>query len=194
MIRNQKVILDSDLASLYGVKTKNLNKAVQRNIDRFPAEFMFQLTKSEAEYLRSRFQIGTLNEDQVSRSQIATLKKGQNLRFQFGTANFSKRRFLPYAFTEHGALMAATVLNSPRAVAMSIAIIKTFVKLRQILSLNSELAHRLDDLEKKYGENFQIVFGVIEKLAESVESLERLKKPVLEEPEEPKKEKIGFHE
>jgi phage regulator Rha-like protein len=151
IIRNQKVILDSDLAALYGVETKNLNKAISRNKTRFPEDFMFQLTKDEVE----------------------------NLRFQFGTSSYGGRRYLPYAFTEHGALMAANVLNSPQAITMSVAIIRTFIKLRQILSLNKDLAHRLDELEKKYDEQFQVVFQVIRRLTEL--------------PEEPKKPKIGFH-
>ena len=163
IIRNQKVILDSDLAELYGVETKNLNKAIQRNVTRFPVDFMFQLSNKEAENLR--FQFGT-----------------SSLRSQSVTANYGGRRYLRYAFTEHGALMVATVLNSERAVAMSLAIIKTFVKLRQILSLNKDLARRLDELEKKYDEHFQVVFDEIRKLTET--------------PDEPEKEKtiIGFHE
>jgi phage regulator Rha-like protein len=162
IIRNQKVILDSDLAALYGVETKNLNKAIRRNKDRFPEDFVFQLTGDEVESLR--FQIGT-----------------SNLRSQFVTANPGSggRRYLPYAFTEHGALMAANVLNSERAAAMSVAIIRTFVKLRQMLSINKDLSHRLDELEQKYDEQFQIVFEVIRRLTES--------------PEEPKKPIIGFH-
>jgi len=150
IIRNQKVILDSDLAALYGVDTRTLNQAVKRNINRFPPEFMFQLS----------------------------LKEAQNLISQFVISSHGGYRKLPYAFTEHGALMAATVLNSPRAVAMSLAIIKTFVKLRQILSINKDLSRRLDELESKYDEQFQIVF----------ESIRRL----MTEPEEPKKARIGF--
>lgn len=163
IIRNQKVILDSDLAVLYGVETKNLNKAIQRNITRFPADFMFQLSRKEVENLR--FQIGT-----------------SSLRSQVVTANYGGRRYLPYVFTEHGALMAATVLNSERAVAMSLAIIKTFVKLRQLLSVNAEFSHRLNELEKKYDEQFQIVFQVIKRLVETPEELV-IEKPI-----------IGFHE
>ena len=148
IIRGQKVILDSDLAALYGVEVKRLNEAVKRNIERFPAEFMFQLTREEA--------------DQLLRSQIATLR----------SAHGAHRKYLPYAFTEHGALMAATVLNSPQAVAMSLAIIKTFVKLRQILSVNKDLSYRLDELEKKYDEHFQIIFAVIMRLEQKTEEPE----------------------
>ena len=153
IIRNQKVILDSDLAALYEVETKNLNKAVQRNITRFPADFMFRLTKDES--LSLRFQFGTLK-----------------------NARGAHRKYLPYVFTEHGALMAATVLNSERAVAMSLAIIRTFVKLRQILSLNKDLSRRLDELEGRYDEQFQYVFQAIRKL--------------MELPEKTKKPRIGF--
>jgi phage regulator Rha-like protein len=154
IIRGQKVILDSDLAALYGVETKNLNKAIQRNAGRFPADFMFQLTKVEA--ISLRFQIGTL--------------KG---------SRGAHRKYLPYAFTEHGALMAANVLNSERAAAMSVAIVRTFVKLRQILSSNKDLSRRLDELEKKYDEHFQAIFDAIRRL--------------MELPEEPQKPMIGFH-
>ena len=161
IIRNQKVILDSDLAALYGVEVKRLNEAVKRNVNRFPADFMFQLTKEEAEGVRSRSQFATLNED-------------SNLRSQIATANQSMRRFLPYAFTEHGALMAANVLNSERAATMSVAIIRTFVKLRQMLSLNKDLSRRLDELEKKYDATFQFVFDEIRKLRELPEEPEVL--------------------
>lgn len=151
IIRNQKVILDSDLATLYGVSVKRLNEAVKRNAERFPSDFMFQLTRDEVE----------------------------NLRSQFATANFSMRRYLPYAFTEHGALMVATVLNSPRAVAMSLAVIRTFIKLRQLLSLNKDLARRLDELEEKYDSQFHVVFEAIKQL--------------MQLPEEIKKPRIGFN-
>jgi len=156
IIRKQKVILDSDLAALYGVETKNLNKAVQRNIERFPAEFMFRLHKEETD----------------------------NLRFQIGTSSYGGRRYLPYVFTEHGALMAANVLNSSQAISMSLIIIRTFIKLRQMLSINKNLAQRLDELERKYDEQFQIIFEVIERLMELPVGL----------PDEPEKPKIGFVE
>lgn len=152
IIRNQKVILDSDLAVLYGVETKVLNQAIKRNMNRFPENFMFQLSLEEARNLRS---------------QIVTSNPGSG-----------GRRYLPYAFTEHGALMAATVLNSPSAVAMSLAIINTFVKLRQLLSLNKDLSRRLDELEEKYDGQFHVVFEAIKQL--------------MEIPEKTKKAKIGF--
>jgi len=122
LLRGQRVILDRDLAALYGVATKNLNKAVARNRDRFPADFMFQLTADEA--LGSRFQFGTL-------------KRGQNVKY------------LPYAFTEQGVAMLSSVLRSPQAVRVNIAIMRTFVRLRETLSLHRELAHKLAELERR---------------------------------------------
>jgi len=150
IIRNQKVILDSDLAVLYGVETGALNRAIKRSSSRFPTDFLFQLTKEELE----------------------------NLRCQFGISSYGGRRYLPYAFTEHGALMAANVLNSPRAAAMSVAIIRTFIKLRQLLSVNKDLSRRLDELEEKYDGLFHVVFEEIKKL--------------MAQPEEPKKAPMGF--
>jgi hypothetical protein len=172
IIRGQKVLLDSNLAMLYGIETGNLNKAVQRNIDKFPVDFMFQLTKEEYETLR--FQIGRSN----LRSQIATSK----FRDPRGG-----RRFLPYAFTEHGALMAATVLNSPKAVAMSVIIIRTFINLRNILMQHKDLRKKLEQLEAKYDENFSVVFKAIRKLME-----EPKPKPELESGSAKEKKQFGF--
>lgn len=124
-IRGQKVILDSDLAAIYGVTAKRLNEQVKRNPKRFPADFLFQLTRQEAEIaLRSR-------------SQFATLKRGQNIKY------------LPYAFTENGAVMAANVLNSPEAVRMSVFVVRAFVQMRELLSGSKELALELKKLETK---------------------------------------------
>ncbi len=139
LIRGQKVMLDSDLAELYGVETFNLNKAVKRNIERFPSDFMFQVTKNEAE----------------------------SLIFQFGmskTGSRGGRRFLPYAFTEQGIAMLSTVLKSKRAVQVNIAIMRAFVKLREMIASNKELAKRLDELEKKYDAQFRVVFDAIREL------------------------------
>lgn len=122
IIRGQKVLLDRDLAALYGVTTGNLNKAVQRNIERFPSDFMFQLTAEEAE--RSRFQIGSL-------------KRGQNIKY------------LPRAFTEQGVAMLSSVLKSPRAVQANIAIMRAFVRLRETLAMHADLQHNLAELEHK---------------------------------------------
>ena len=124
-IRGEKVILDSDLAELYGVETRVLNQAVKRNASRFPADFMFQLTPAESEtVLRSR-------------SQSVILKRGMNIKYR------------PYAFTENGAIMAANVLNSPEAVRMSVFVVRAFVKMRELLGGTKELARQLADLEKK---------------------------------------------
>ncbi|MFC1677094.1 ORF6N domain-containing protein [Planctomycetota bacterium] len=135
LIRKQKVVLDKDLASLYGVPTKRLNEQVQRNIDRFPSDFMFQLNNTEAEALRS---------------QIATSKKGRG-----------GRRYNPYAFTEQGVAMLSSVLRSKRAVEVNIAIMRTFVKLRQILADNGLLRRKIESMERKYDEKFQQVFAVL---------------------------------
>ena len=134
-IRKQKVMLDIDLAILYGVTTKRLNEQVKRNIDRFPTDFMFQLNDDEAEVLRS---------------QIATSKKGRG-----------GRRYNPYVFTEQGVAMLSSVLRSKRAIEVNIAIMRTFVKLRQILAENGLLRRKIESMERKYDEQFQQVFAVL---------------------------------
>ena len=139
LIRGQKVLLDSDLAELYEVETKVLIQAVKRNIDRFPADFMFQLSQDELREWRSQF---------------VTSNPG---------AKMGLRR-PPYAFTEQGVAMLSSVLRSERAVAVNIEIMRTFVKLRQLLASHSELARRLDDLEAKYDKHFQVVFEAIRQL------------------------------
>ena len=123
-LRGQRVILDGDLAALYGVETKRFNEQVKRNGARFPADFMFQLSAEESEALRS---------------QIATLKTGRG----------QHRKYLPYVFTEHGAIMAAMVLNSPRAVEVSVYVVRAFVRLREAAVLHKDLAERLSSLEEK---------------------------------------------
>lgn len=138
MIRGERVLLDSDLAKLYGVSTSRLNQQVHRNIGRFPEDFMFRLTRNEFTGLIL---------------QNATSKKGRG-----------GRRKLPYAFTEHGALMAANVLSSERAVQASVQVIRAFVKLRQLLTSHAELARKLEELEKKYDAQFKVVFDAIRQL------------------------------
>jgi len=145
-------MLDSDLAELYGVTTFNLNKAVKRNMDRFPQDFMFQLTADEAKVLR--FQIG------MSKS------KGRG-----------GRRYLPYVFTEQGVAMLSSVLRSKRAVRVNVEIMRTFVRLRQLLSSHADLARKLETMEKKYDAQFKVVFDAIRRLMT---------------PPEAKKRKIGF--
>jgi hypothetical protein len=153
-IRGQKVLFDSDLATLYGVTTGNLNKAVSRNRDRFPSDFMFQLTAEEAEDLI--FQIGR--------------SKGRG-----------GRRHRPYAFTEQGIAMLSSVLNSDRAIRVNIAIMRTFVKLRQTLDTNRELAQKFSQLEQRVGKHD-------EEIAAILGAIRRLMAP----PEKPGRE-IGFH-
>jgi len=131
-------MLDSDLAELYGTSTKRLNEQVSRNNDRFPIDFMFRLSLEEWDSLRS---------------QNATSKPGRG-----------GRRVPPFVFTEHGAIMAANVLNSPRAVHASIQVVRAFVRLRDLLTSNKELARRLDALEQKYDGQFRVVFDAIRKL------------------------------
>lgn len=142
LIRGQKVILDRDLSELYGVETFNLNKAVKRNIARFPEDFMFQLNKEESESLR--FQIGIL-------------KKGRG----------EHRKYLPYVFTEQGVAMLSSVLKSERAVQVNIAIMRAFVRLREILTNHKELAQKLMLLEKKlekHDSEIRIIFDAIRQL------------------------------
>jgi hypothetical protein len=168
MLRHEKVLLDSDLAELYGVPTKVLNQAVQRNLDRFPADFMFQLTEDESAILRSQI-VTSKNAEPPLRSQIVTLKRGQH------------RKYRPYAFTEQGVAMLSSVLHSPRAVEVNIAIMRTFVQLRRLMDSNALLAEKIESLEAKYADHdqqFQIVFDAIRQLIAADDS--------------PKRE-IGFH-
>jgi len=139
LIRGQKVMLDRDLAELYQVQTKALNQAVRRNFDRFPADFMFQLSEKEVA--------------ELNRSQFVT-----------GSEKHRDPRFRPYAFTEQGVAMLSTVLRSKRAITVNIEIMRAFVKLRQIFMSNAELARRLDDLESKYDKQFRVVFDAIRRL------------------------------
>ena len=136
-IRGERVILDSDLAGLYGVTTARLNQQVKRNLARFPGDFMFQLTRKEYESLML---------------QIAT-SKGRG-----------GRRKIPNVFTEHGAIMAANVLNSKRAVQASVQVVRAFIRLRQMLTSNAELAHKLGEMERQYDAQFKVVFDAIRQL------------------------------
>lgn len=139
LLRGQKVMLDRDLAELYHVETSNLNKAVKRNLDRFPSDFMFQLTQEEF----------------------------KNLIFHFGTSRWGGTRKLPFAFTEQGVAMLSSVLKSKRAVQVNIAIMRAFVKLREILFTHKDLVKKLEDLERKYeshDKHIKIVFDAIRQL------------------------------
>jgi len=153
ILRNRKVMLDRDLAELYGVKTKSLNLAVKRNIKRFPEDFMFQLTKDEL----------------------------KNLRLQFETSSWGGLRYQPYVFTEQGVAMLASVLNSDRAISVNIQIIRTFVKIRELLSTNDALQRKIMELDKKYGSHDE----EIKKIFTTINLL------LLDEKIKPKKE-IGF--
>ena len=156
LIRGQKVMPDQDLAALYGVETKRFNEQVRRNSERFPEDFMFQLTAEEFANLKSQFV--------TSNNPTAT------------PAGRGGRRHLPYAFTEHGAIMAASVLNSPRAVETSVQVVRAFVRLRQMLSSNAELSRKLAALEKKYDIQFKAVFEAIRELMTPMEP--KKKRPI----------------
>jgi len=144
-IRGYQVMLDADLAKIYQVETKRLNEAVKRNIDRFPPEFMFQLTKDELENLMSQF-VTSKDKDENLRSQFATSKNGYNLKSQFATSSWGGRRKLPFAFTEHGVIMLSSVLNSKIANQINIAVVKAFIEMRRYIA--KPIRKKLDDLEK----------------------------------------------
>ncbi|MBK8745180.1 MAG: ORF6N domain-containing protein [Propionivibrio sp.] len=154
-LRGQRVLLDADLATLYDVTTKRFNEQVKRNLDRFPEDFMFQLTEQEFAALRS----------------------------QFATSNVGRggRRYLPYAFTEHGAIMAATILNSPRATEVSVYVVRAFVQLRNLLASNQEVMRRLTELGHKVSSHDQAIAGLINAISDLMNS-----------PEPPPKRPIGF--
>lgn len=153
-LRQQRVILDVDLAELYGVPVRQLNQQMKRNRERFPTDFVFQLTAKEREILRSQ-------------NVISSEKHGG-------------RRYLPFAFTEHGAIMAATVLNSERAVAMSVFVVRAFVRLREMLATNRQLAGKIDELENRVDTHDSTIQDLIEAIKE------------LMIPEEPPRKRIGF--
>jgi len=139
-IRSKKVMLDKDLAVLYEVETKMFNRAVKRNIERFPDDFIFQLSKEEY--------------DELLRCQFGTLKRGQH------------SKYLPYAFTENGVAMLSSVLNSKRAIQVNIQIMRTFTKIREMLATHKELKQKIEEMEKKYDYQFKIVFDTIKQLIE----------------------------
>jgi hypothetical protein len=149
-IRGHRVMLDSNLAELYGVTTKRFNEQVKRNKERFPEDFMSQLTRQEAEILRS----------------------------QIATSSWGGRRYLPFVFTEHGVIMAANVLNSPRAIQASVQVVRAFVRMRQLLASHKGLMQKILEMEKKYDKQFQVVFAAIRKFMA---------------PEPESKRRIGFH-
>jgi phage regulator Rha-like protein len=170
VLRDQKILLDSDLAALYDVPTKRFNEQVKRNLERFPSDFMFQLTEEEYSALRSQF---------------ATLKTGRG----------QHRKYLPYAFTEHGAIMAAMILNSPRATQVSVHVVRAFIRLREMIVSNKELTQRLDELENK-ADLIEVKHDTFEhntrvQLKQVFAAIRELGEPQ-EPPEPPKKRRIGF--
>jgi hypothetical protein len=170
-IRGEKVLLDADLAMLYGVEPRVLNQAVARNRKRFPADFMFQVSASEYDALTSQIVISDKDDARGApalRSQIVISKKGRG-----------GRRYRPYAFTEQGVAMLSSVLRSARAVEVNIAIMRTFVQLRRLMDTNRDLARKIEALERKYDEQFAVVFEAIKQLIT---------------PPEPPRRRIGFHE
>ena len=160
VLRSYRVLLDTELAALYGVTTKRFNEQVRRNRERFPADFMFQLSAQEAEALRS--QIATSN---------APPPRGRG-----------GRRYLPYVFTEHGAIMAATILNSTRAVEMSVYVVRAFVKLRELLSSNRELARRFAQLEarldKKFTQHDEAIAAILSAIRQLMSPLRPKRRPI----------------
>jgi len=158
-IRGQRVILAADLAGLFGVETKQLNQQIKRNLERFPTDFMFQLTAEEVDAYR------------VSRSQFVTLKQGHNIKYR------------PYAFTEHGAIMAANVLNSPQAVAMSVYVVRAFIQQREVLAANETILKRLAEIDKTLLQHNAALRDIYQKLL-----------PLLQPPTIPLKPQIGFRE
>lgn len=167
-IKGQKVMLDSDLAVLYGIQTFNLNKSVKRNVQRFPIDFMFQLTKEEYESLIS---------------QIA-ISNNKNLTFQNGISKSKRggRRTMPYVFTEHGILMLSSVLNSEQAIAINVQIMRTFVKMRQFALENKDLSERLTTVEKYLMQYTKDNNAEIDKINQAINYLLDVTKP----------SKIGF--
>ena len=143
-VRGHKVMLDADLAALYGVEVKALNQAVKRNLDRFPPDFMFELVREEVAALRSQ---------SVTSNENASEKAGRG-----------GRRYLPHVFTEQGVAMLSSVLRSRRAILVNVEIMRAFVRLRQMLASNAELARKLDELERKYDAQFRVVFEAIRAL------------------------------
>jgi hypothetical protein len=153
VVRGQRVMIDSDLARLYGVSAKRFNEQVRRNLGRFPPDFMFQLEKQEF----------------------------ANLKSQFATSSWGGRRYLPLAFTEHGTIMAASVLNSDRAIEVSVYVVRAFVRMREALAVHKEIGKRLDELERKVGTHDRAIGQILA-------AIRQLTRP----PEPSKRRRIGF--
>jgi hypothetical protein len=171
-IRGERVMLDSDLAEIYGVETRVLKQAVRRNLHRFPTDFMFELTLEEMRNLESL------------RSQFVTLDAGKSKRGKYS-------KYAPFVFTEHGAVMLASVLNSPTAIEASLKVVRAFVKMRSILALHQDLAERVEDLEKvtdKHDQNFTVVSQLLREIFRDPKFLKR-KIGFIEEKEKKKNKK-----
>jgi len=173
-IREQKVVLDSDLAAVYGVTTKRLNEQFRRNRKRFPEDFAFQLTAEEFAALRSQIAIldKATSRSESKRSQTATLRLGRG----------QHRKYLPWAFTEHGALQVANILRSERAIAMSVYVIRAFIELREKIAANAAILRRLAEIDKSLLEHDTALREIYQKLL-----------PLLAPPPEPPRRQIGFH-
>lgn len=176
-IRRQRVVLDSDLARLYGVPTHRFNQAIKRNVDRFPVDFRFQLVREE--YARLISQIVISNADSIGKETDASSFSRLGMGTRRGRGGLRK---LPWAFTEHGALMAATVLNSPRAVQMSVFVVRAFVQMREEILAHATVFKRLAEIDKKLVTHDVILRDVYEKL-----------RPLLAPPPELPRKELGFH-
>jgi len=189
-IRGYQVMLDADLAKIYQVETKVLNQAVKRNIDRFPPEFMFQLTQAEYDSLRSQF-VTSKNEYENLKSQIATSKdKDENLKSQFVTSSWGGRRKLPFAFTEHGVIMLSSVLNSKIANQINIAVVKAFIEMRRYIA--KPIRKKLDDLEKVLMLHIDDTSHHLAEHAAMINKIITKLNNLIETPPKPKN-KIGFN-
>jgi hypothetical protein len=172
-LRQQKVILDADLAGLYGVPTKRLNEQVKRNAERFPADFMFELKAQEWRNLKSQIATSSLDGPQTA---------GAPNWPQLATGSHGGRRKLPYAFTEHGAIMAATVLSSPEAVTMSLYVVRAFIRMREQIAANAEVLKRLAEIDQnllKHDKSLQVIWRELQ--------------PLLNPPPDEPARRIGFH-
>ena len=163
-IRGKKVMFDSDLAELYGVETKQLNQAVKRNKERFPVDFLFQLTEQENKLWRQlslKSPMVTLNDANSMRSQFVTGQKNLKSQIVTSSSGYGGRRHPPYVFTEQGVAMLSSVLKSKQAIQVNIQIMRTFTKIREMIVSNKELRERIEALEKKYSKQFKAVFEAI---------------------------------
>jgi hypothetical protein len=173
-VRGQRVMLDKNLAKLYGVSVKRLNEQVKRNLKRFPQDFMFRLTRQEVRVLRSQF--ATLN------TELSMEQEVSNLRSQIATSSWGGQRYASYVFTQEGVAMLSSVLNSERAIQVNIMIMRAFVKLKELLLTHKDLAIKIEDLERKYADHDEKIQAIFEAIKQLLQPL-----PIKEKPP------IGFH-